>query len=699
MALSAAPAQAATSANPFPAGSPLVFLSQSDNSTETTLYQAVQNSGQLKFNNTGQDTTPYNAIGFDTTGRYLYGINSVATGAPRLVKIGVGGATVSVGTITGLANASSFAAGAFNAGDVGSGPWADTYFFRSSANLTSLYYVSNVSTSLAAQTVSLSMSVPNTADIVYLDGYIWAFYGNTTSTSTNGTGAGFYRITPNASSTSWHVDYFPMNLTNLGITVDNYGAQWAYGNGNIGIATNANGAGSTGNTTPVAYQIQITGATSASPTFTVVSSMRTTASSGNDAASYVGAPIDLGIRKNVSPAVYTAGGSITYTLTVTNTDKVNTSSGFVVTDAIPASITNPKSSGTGVTFSGNNLTWVGDALGPGASVSITITGTVSTTASGVITNSATVTGNEEDDNPANNTDSAIILPGTDLVKHAYVNGSVTASDGTAAAPVNVQIGDTIKYAVNVYIWNGSVTVTDKVPDGMTVVPGSITFGGTLDSSTNTITWNITGTDGVATPTYNVTVNSGGEFDNTAQVTYYNGNTGTTNTTYHKATSSQLTVTKTVTGQFSDMTRQFPFSITLKDSSGKLVTGTLPSTAGTLTLTSGTASFNLGNGDQIVFTVPIGDTAVIDETNNYGYHTSFVDSASPGVIATGPETTALTIGGNREVDFTNEAIYAPPTGLAMETNNVLEMCGIVLLLALLGYVVRLVGMTRKHKVVN
>jgi len=698
--LSAVPAAAAT-VNPFPAGSPLVFLSQSDNSTETTLYQAVQTSGQLKFNSSGKDTTPYNAIGFNTTDMYLYGINSVTTGAPRLVRVGVGGATAAVGTVTGLANASSFAAGAFNAGDMGTGAWAGTYFFRSSANLTSLYYINNVSTSLAATTVTLSMSVPNTADIVYLDGFIWAFFGNSNTTGSGG--SGFYRITPSTTTTNWQVAYFPMNLSTYGIIEDNYGAQWAYGNGNIGISTNANGAGATGNTTPVAYQIQITNPSSASPTFAVISKMPTTYSSGNDAASYVGVPIDLGISKTVSPGVYTANGPITYTLTVTNTDALYTSSGFVVTDAIPAYVTNPKSSNTGVTFSGNNMTWVGDALGPGASESITVTGTASTSASGAIVNSATVIGNEEDDNAANNTATAITVSSLYLNKHAYINGSSTASDGTAASPVVVQIGDTIKYAINVYNWQPNTAgdiVTDVVPAGLTVNTASINPSGTFDPSTNTITWDFSGAgNGVITPVFTATVTSGGEFDNTAQVTYNNGNTATTNTTYHKATSSTLTVTKTITGTFADMTRQFPFTITVKNPSGAPLTGTITSTAGALTLVAGTASFSLGNGGNIVFTIPIGDTAQITETDNGGYHTTYVDSGNPGITSTGPATTVLTIVGNRQIDFTNDAIYAPPTGISMEVRALLDMSGIVFLFGVFGYAFRLASISRKRKGVN
>ena len=581
LALSAAPAQAAPSATAFTSGSPLVFLSQSDNAKETTLYQATQTAGALKFTDISPDLTvtmPYNAIGYNTQDGYLYGIRSTGVNAsdpPELFRIGQAGATVDLGAVTGVG---SFATGALNAGDMGSQygtntSWAGTYFFRSSDPNDSkkMFYINNVKASRAATLVTLSSAVPNTADLVFLNGYIWAFYGNTSSVATDGTGAGFYRITTSTVNNNWTVTYYPVNLTALHMPLDNYGAQWAYGNGNIGVATNANGAGSTGNTNPVAFQIDITDPTHPK----IVATMPTTWSSGNDAASYVGHPIDLGITKTVTPATYTQGGPITYTLTVTNNDTQYDSSGFVVTDVIPATVTNPKSTGSGVTLTGNNLTWVGDALPAGQSVSITITGTAPTTATGTISNTANVIGNEEDDNQANNTSTVTISP----------------------AP----------------------------------------------------------------------------------------------------TTALLTVTKTIVGQFSDMTKQFPFTVTLQDSSGRPVAGSIPSTAGTLPLTAGAAAFTLGNGGKIVLTVPIGDTAVIAETNNYGYDTTYVDSGNSGATSSGPETSALTVTGDREVDFTNEAIYAPPTGLPMDGSGILEMCGIVVFLGVLGYASRLVIIARKRGV--
>ncbi|MDR0530976.1 MAG: isopeptide-forming domain-containing fimbrial protein [Oscillospiraceae bacterium] len=76
-------------------------------------------------------------------------------------------------------------------------------------------------------------------------------------------------------------------------------------------------------------------------------------------------------------------------------------------------------------------------------------------------------------------------------KHAYINGGVTAKDGTATKPEIVTKGDIIEYTVKVRIpAGGNTVVTDKVPAGLTLDVGSITGGGTWNAGTRTITWDL-----------------------------------------------------------------------------------------------------------------------------------------------------------------------------------------------------------------
>jgi uncharacterized repeat protein (TIGR01451 family) len=118
---------------------------------------------------------------------------------------------------------------------------------------------------------------------------------------------------------------------------------------------------------------------------------------------------DLSITKSGAPNPVVSGKRLTYTLTTTNNGPED-ATGVTVTDALPASlhfnsvsssqgtcarstVTNPQPKGGTVTCSVGNLA-------NGASASITIV--VTTTTPGTLTNTAHVSGSEEDPNPGNN---------------------------------------------------------------------------------------------------------------------------------------------------------------------------------------------------------------------------------------------------------------------------------------------------------
>ncbi|WP_246127772.1 DUF11 domain-containing protein [Amycolatopsis rhizosphaerae] len=111
-------------------------------------------------------------------------------------------------------------------------------------------------------------------------------------------------------------------------------------------------------------------------------------------------PADLGIVKMVSPSPVRQGDPVTYTLVVTNHGQGD-SSGYTVTDQVPAQITNLQTTTPGCTLAGSNLSCAGGLLPAGQSATITVTG-VATGPIGYVTNTATLTGNQPDPNPTNN---------------------------------------------------------------------------------------------------------------------------------------------------------------------------------------------------------------------------------------------------------------------------------------------------------
>jgi uncharacterized repeat protein (TIGR01451 family) len=134
---------------------------------------------------------------------------------------------------------------------------------------------------------------------------------------------------------------------------------------------------------------------------------------GNSSASVNGLPAikqtDLSVQMTNAPDPIFVSQTTTYTMVVKNNSTVIGASGVALTDSLPASLkfvsattsqgslVTPPVGSTGIVTA--NL----GSLGIGATATVTVT--VSASASGLVTNTATVSGNEQDPNSANNTDS------------------------------------------------------------------------------------------------------------------------------------------------------------------------------------------------------------------------------------------------------------------------------------------------------
>jgi uncharacterized repeat protein (TIGR01451 family) len=115
---------------------------------------------------------------------------------------------------------------------------------------------------------------------------------------------------------------------------------------------------------------------------------------------------DLKVSKSDSPDPIFVGEQVTYTMLVTNLGPLNTATGVMLTDTLPASmifvsatttrgsLVTPPVGSTGI------VTVNIGALATGEQATVTVT--VKAAQSGVITNTATVSGNETDINTANN---------------------------------------------------------------------------------------------------------------------------------------------------------------------------------------------------------------------------------------------------------------------------------------------------------
>ncbi|WEK61581.1 MAG: hypothetical protein P0Y60_02105 [Candidatus Microbacterium colombiense] len=400
--------------DPFDPSVGRVFVAQDD---PTRLYSAVQGAGAISFQPEGAVSgIGYNAIGYNTTDNYLYGLRRDDGSRTVLLRIGQGGVVTSLGAVSGLI--APPVGEVFNQGTFGSGATAHVLYVRGSQASSNQLWAINTTTR-AATAITLSAAVPNLSDLVWKDGFLWGMFSNDA----------MYRIDPTTGQVaSW--------ATGLGLNTA-YGAQWVYGNGNIGLSAN---------TTGTIYQVSIANPTSAAPTFALLSTTTGPASANNDGTAVAGIDVDLGIVKT-GPAVYAPGAAITYTLTVTNHGP-GVSSGFQVTDPLPGVITGGSSPTAGCVVTTGTLRCALAGLTVGATKTITVNGTVAAGTTGLLTNTARVIGNERDPNPANDLSTTTAAFSAGFRCTADVVYGVTSTVTTAAIlGINRTTGATVQEGV------------------------------------------------------------------------------------------------------------------------------------------------------------------------------------------------------------------------------------------------------------
>ncbi|MET9325117.1 CARDB domain-containing protein, partial [Streptomyces sp. NPDC003038] len=402
------------------------------------LYEGTAGAGTVAFTPLGPPTEQYNAIAINPLDRFLYAMGP----GNELKRIDSTGAVTDLGPVTGLPlppNASPDSPSYF----VGAFLPDGTYVVAGGAGSTTLYRI-NPATNTVVGTTELSGPL-GTWDLTYSNGFLWGGDAN----------GDLVRVDPATGQVTRFPNVLPVLTDSL------YGGAFTYGNGDLGLIDNEG----------IIYRVDPT-------TRAVVS--RQTAPPGlqADAASCFLAPVDLELTKTVAPATYVAGQQVTYTIRVRNAGP-NPSSGFTVTDAIPAGLLNVASTTPGCTVTGQNLSCTSGPLAVNGTRDITITAVAGANATGTLTNEACVRGNDPDANAANNCDTTPVTP-------RRVDLSITKS----ATPARVTAGGQVEYTM-VIRNNGpdastGFTVRDALPAGITDA-SSPTAGCTVSGQTVTCT--------------------------------------------------------------------------------------------------------------------------------------------------------------------------------------------------------------------
>ena len=219
----------------------------------------------------------------------------------------------------------------------------------------------------------------------------------------------------------------------------------------------------------------------------------------SDSAAVTVEGADLGVVKTIDDPLPPEGGTITYTVVLTN-DGPDPATDVQIDDLLPAGVTYVSSAVTqGFYISGTGV-WILASIPPASADTLTITATVDPGTTGsTIVNTATITASDQDDgNPANDVASAsLTVPGADL-------GIAKTVD--VPAPNE---GDTIQYSVVLSNAGpdsaGNVEVTDALPAGVTYVSSSTSQGSYASGSG---AWSVAGIAAGASDTLTVTATVG-----------------------------------------------------------------------------------------------------------------------------------------------------------------------------------------------
>jgi uncharacterized repeat protein (TIGR01451 family) len=273
---------------------------------------------------------------------------------------------------------------------------------------------------------------------------------------------------PSAVTDAPVTDFFPSAVTAVswtGVATPGSSTSAASGTGDINTTVTLLMGGNV--TFTAVAQISPAATGTLSNTATVTPPGVTDPNTGNNAATdsdTLLGPVDLAITKTDGVTTAAPGGTVTYTITVSNAGPSDVT-GATVQDVFPADIASVTwtcaPTGPGVNCSGSGTGDINDTvnLPVGESAVYTVTATISLSATGVLSNTASVAPpvGITDPNPGNNsaTDSDTLIPEADL--------AITKTDGlTTVAP-----GDPLTYTIVVSNPGPSnepaATVADTIP--------------------------------------------------------------------------------------------------------------------------------------------------------------------------------------------------------------------------------------------
>ena len=226
---------------------------------------------------------------------------------------------------------------------------------------------------------------------------------------------------------------------------------------------------------------------------------------GTDTTTVDNPPV-VTLTKTDGAGTVNPGGSLTYTLTLTNTAVGSTASNLTISDTLPTGTTFVSASGGG-THAAGVVTWNIASLAGGANLTRTVTVTANqNVADGtILTNSASVSSSSDSGLCARSGSSCTGTDTTTFVNQPVL--TVTKDDGASTA----HPGDTLTYTVTINnTAANSVALNINLQDTLPAHTTFVSASGGGSHSAGVVSWNIASLAGSAstTRTVTVTVNAG-----------------------------------------------------------------------------------------------------------------------------------------------------------------------------------------------
>ncbi len=339
---------------------------------------------------------------------------------------------------------------------------------------------------------------------------------------------------------------------------------------------------------------------------------------------------DLSVSKSANDLTPNVGDEITFTVTVNNAGP-DAASNITITDQLPSGFTFVSATPSRGTYDNSTGLWSFASLNNAGVATLVVKATALSTGSFV--NTATISAADQNDTDNTNNSASVTLD--PMIADLNVTKTV---DNANPVP-----GDDVIFTIN--LTNDGpdaatgITVTDQIPSGFALV-SAVASQGTYSSSTGAWTISSLANTATATLTIRTTVQSTGNFTNTATVTasdqFDDDNTNNTVSSAVTLQSSDINVTKAVDNDDANVGETVTFTVTVTNDGADRATGLsildqLPSGYNLISANPSAGSYVSATGIWTIGQLTNGSTATLTMSASVLSSGGYTNSASVNTL--------------------------------------------------------------------